>query len=400
MFMPDRDFTQVERVLREAVPDVAPAAQLVVRWRGETVLDGAYGWLDPETRQRPTRPDTLFDLASVTKLFTVAAFMTLVEAGRVGLDQPVATVLPEAGGVRPIAPYEDPLQSGAMVRLVDEPAEVDAGQITFRHLLTHSAGLPAWRPLFKQGGADAARRMALTTACAYPIGARVIYSDIGLIQLGLAVERLAGVPLDQAVRERVTAPLGLGHTRYLPARQPTTDQRPTTNDQRQSGSSSLKPQVSFNIAPTEVCAWRGRRIAGEVHDENAAALGGVSGHAGMFSNAADVAAFGQVFLDGGRPLLRAATVAEMTRLQAEDAGVRRGLGFALWSPDPEASSNPFGPRTFGHTGFTGTSLWVDPSRELVVALLTNDVYYGRVRRGIAPLRVAAHHAIVEAIDTL
>ena len=121
-------------------------------------------------------------------------------------------------------------------------------------------------------------------------------------------------------------------------------------------------QSSGGVASTEFCAWRGRRIVGEVHDENAAGLGGVAGHAGLFSTAADLGIFGQVFLDDGRPLLLAGTVAEMTRLQAHDGDVRRGLGFALWSPDPEASGSPFGAGAFGHTGFTGTSLWVDPKR--------------------------------------
>jgi CubicO group peptidase (beta-lactamase class C family) len=125
-------------------------------------------------------------------------------------------------------------------------------------------------------------------------------------------------------------------------------------------------------------------------------LGGVAGHAGLFAHARDVAAFGQSFLDAS--LLRPETISEMTRLQAEFDGTRRGLGFALWSPDPEASSNPFSPSTFGHTGFTGTCLWIDPSRALVVALLTNDVYHGREGRGIADLRLQIHQAIVESVD--
>ena len=122
----------------------------------------------------------------------------------------------------------------------------------------------------------------------------------------------------------------------------------------------------------------------------------MAGHAGIFAHASDVAAFGQSFLDAS--LLRRETIAEMTRLQAESNGTRRGLGFALWSPDPEASSNPFSPRTFGHTGFTGTSLWIDPKRDLVTALLTNDVYGGREGRGIAALRVQIHQAVVESVD--
>ena len=116
----------------------------------------------------------------------------------------------------------------------------------------------------------------------------------------------------------------------------------------------------------------------------------------MFAHARDVAAFGQSFLDAS--LLQRETIAEMTRLQAEFDGIRRGLGFALWSPDPEASSNPFSPSTFGHTGFTGTCLWIDPERDLVVAFLTNDVYGGREGRGIADLRIQIHRAIVESVD--
>jgi CubicO group peptidase (beta-lactamase class C family) len=135
---------------------------------------------------------------------------------------------------------------------------------------------------------------------------------------------------------------------------------------------------------------------GEVHDESAWRLGGAAGHAGMFAHARDVAAFGQSFPDAS--LLRRETIAEMTRLQAAFENVRRGLGFALWSPDPEASSNPFSPATYGHTGFTGTCLWMDPTRALVVALLTNDVYGGREGRGIAELRVKVHRAIVESVD--
>ncbi len=375
------DLSGPEAVLRAAIPDVAPAAQLVVRWRGRQIHAGAYGWLDPLTYQQPTQPDTLFDLASITKLFVVTTFMTLVEAGQVAIDQPVAEVLPEFTGRRKIAPYEDPLKPGTFVQLVTDADDVDVGLISFQQILTHTSGLPAWRPLFRQGNRNAARSMALGTAWAYQPGTRIVYSDIGLITLGVAIERLTGQTLDVAVAERVTAPAGLVHTRYLPI----------------GGADGPAPQL---VAPTEECAWRCRRVVGEVHDENAAALGGVAGHAGLFSTASDVAAFGQLLLDGGPPVLQPATVAEMTRVHAEWEGTRRGQGFALWSPDPEASSYPFSRRTFGHTGFTGTSLWVDPDRQLVVALLTDDVYYGRANRGIARLRLEVHRAIVETIDAL
>ncbi len=372
------DFSAVDRVIRAALERVFPATQVVVLHAGQVQFAASYGWLDPETRLRPVTPDTLFDLASVTKLFTVTAFMVLVEAGRVGLDQAVQTVLPEFSGPRPIQPYEDPLAPGQWVQVETgtASAEVDAGMVTFRHLLAHTSGLPAWRPLYREPSPDAARRMAFDTFFSYPVGSRTVYSDIGLILLGLSIEQLTGLPLDQAIVRLVSEPLGLQHTRFLP----------------------VGGTVTVQAAPTEECRWRGRRIVGEVHDENAARLGGVAGHAGLFSTAGDVARLGQMYLDRGRPILQPATVAEMTRLQAQDGDVHRGLGFALWSPDPEASGNAFGPAAFGHTGFTGTSLWIDPSRELVVAVMTNRVYYGRDAGGILAFRVGLHSAIVEAAD--
>ncbi len=361
-------YANAESILRDSVPAVAPAAQLEILRRGQVELSLAVGVLDPETGRRPVCADTRFDLASVTKLFVATAFMRQVEAGAVALEAPVSAVLPEFSGVRPIGPYEDPLTAGRLVT-VAEGAAVDAGATTFRQLLTHTSGLPAWRPLFQQPDAAAARALALSTHFSYQPGTRVIYSDIGLILLGMALERLSGLPLEDAVAQAVTGPLGLSGAGYRP----------------------MPPE---DCAPTELCAWRGRRVVGEVHDENAARLGGVSGHAGLFANAAEVARFGQSFLD--RSLLRVETIAEMTCEQASDGLLRRGLGFVLWSPDPEASGYPFGPRAYGHTGFTGTSLWIDPERERVVALLTNRVYHGRAPGGIARLRVALHQAIAAA----
>lgn len=369
----------VDTLLHAVVPDRTPAAQLVICQGGDVIFAQAYGWLDPEAQSRPTTLSSRFDLASVTKLFVATAFMRLVEQGRVGIDQPVTTVLPDFTGERPIGPYEDPLQSGNMITVTPGGGTVDAGRVTFRHLLTHTAGLPAWRPLYQQPDAHAAQQMARATFFAAPIGAQVIYSDIGLILLGLSVAQLVGEPLDEAVRQLVLEPLALQETGY----------RPTE------GVTACESSV---IAPTEFCRWRQRRVLAEVHDENAAQLGGVSGHAGLFSTAGDVARFGQLFLDGGAPLLQSATVAEMRREQVQTAETRRGLGFLLWSADPSASSNPFSPTAFGHTGFTGTSLWMDPERALVVALLTNEVYHGRQARQIAQLRVDVHRAVVDAID--
>lgn len=370
------DFSRADSILSQAIGSITPAAQLVIHHRGVLVHQVAFGFLDPEGRTRPANSDTLFDLASLTKLFTTTAFMTLVEQGVVSVDDPVRDVLPEFSGVRPIRAYEDPLSWGKTVSVTDQAGAVDADKVTFRNLLAHDSGLPAWRAFKDQHDAESAVRLALNTFFSYPTGERVVYSDVGLILLGLAVSRLAGSPLDETIYQRVTQPLGL-NAHFQPA---------------------APLEITENIAPTEFCKWRQRRIVGEVHDESAWRLGGVAGHAGMFAHASDVAAFGQSFLDAS--LLQRKTVSEMRRLQAEFENVRRGLGFALWSPDPEASSNPLSRTTFGHTGFTGTSLWIDPERELVIALLTNDVYGGREGRGIAKLRVEIHRSIVESADGL
>ncbi len=382
-------FTAVDALLKRAAEETAPAIQLVIRQRGRTIFADAYGWLDPATRQYPTQLTSRFDLASVTKLFVTTAFMRLVEQGAVQLTQAVATVLPAFSGQRPIQPYEDPLQRGALITVMAgaSGSMIDAADVTFRHLLTHSAGLPAWRPLFQQADASAARQMVRETFFSAPIGAQIVYSDIGLILLGMSIEALTGLALDQAVSTLVLAPLGLAQTGYLPLEQQ--DRTP--------------PCDPTTVAPTEFCRWRQRRVVAQVHDENAAQLGGVAGHAGIFSTAGDVARFGQLFLDDGRinsdeQLLQAETVQEMRRVQVQSADTQRGLGFLLWSSDPQASSHPFSKSAFGHTGFTGTSLWLDPDRDLVVAFLTNEVYHGRENRGIAALRVAIHQAVVNAVE--
>lgn len=370
--------TAVDAVLGEAVPCVAPAAQLAVRWRGAEVCHRCYGWLDPETRRQPTTPDTLFDLASVTKPVVAVTFLALVEAGLTGLDQPVAEVLPALSGMRPIRAYEDPLVPGTFVE-VAAAAPINGARITFRQLLAHTSGLPPGRVLYRARTPAAARELALSADWAYLPETRSIYSDLGMIVLGLAIEALARQPLDLVVRQRVLEPAGLRHTCYLPLGMPTT---------------------SLLVAPTELCGWRQRRIVGQVHDENAAALGGVAGHAGLFGSARDLAVFADLLLHSGPPLLGPAMVAEMLRLQTRNGDVRRGLGVVLRSSDPDSSGYAFSASAFGHTGFTGTSFWADPARALVVALLTNDVYHGRSGRGIGALRVALHQAIVRTIDAL
>jgi CubicO group peptidase (beta-lactamase class C family) len=372
--MRTHDFSRLDVLVNEHLDHTFPSAQIEILVDGAAVYSKVFGYLDPETRTRPTTPETRFDLASVSKLFTVTAFMTLVEQNRVGLDQPVADVLPEFTGPRPITPYPDPLQPGAQVQIVprDLPP-ADAHSVTFRHLLAHNSGLPAWLPLWRTAKREERRAAALRTAFAYPIGTHIVYSDIGLILLGWAMEKIAGQSLDQIILERVTAPLGLESVGYGP----------------------IPREMA---APTEFYAHQSKRMCGEVHDENAWSFGGVAGHAGLFGTARDVAKLGEVFRKRGT-LLKAETLAEMTRVQSQEGTLRRGLGFLLWSPDPAAVSHPLGEQAFGHTGFTGTSLWVDPARDLVIACLTNRVYYGRNNAdAIAAFRLALHQAVSTIVE--
>ncbi len=367
------DPTSLERVLNSAIPHLFPAAQVAICQRGELVDSRALGYLDPEAKTQPTTLATRFDLASLTKLYTATACMALVETGVLQLDQPVSLLLPEFRGSRPIRPYEDPLRPGEWLAVEpEEDSLISTEQVTLRQLLTHASGLPAWRPLFRQPDAESARQMALHTFFSYRPGSRVVYSDIGFILLGLGLEHLTGQPLDLILQSQVLHALQLSHTQFYPG-------------------DPFNPPP-YPCAPTEFCLWRKRRLMGEVHDENAARLGGIAGHAGLFATAVDVAAFGESFLRGS--LLQPETVRKMTHEQVEG----RGLGFALRSVDPLASSYPFSPSAFGHTGFTGTSVWVDPERDLVVALLTNAVYHGRGENGFQAFRVAAHQAILEGLS--
>lgn len=411
-------FTELDHLLNSAVPTVAPAVVCRVEQAGKVLFERGYGWINPMLKRQPVEPNTLFDLASLTKLFTTTACLRMWEAGLLDLDQPVSALVPGFSGVRHVGDVEDPITK----QPAPPPAAwqgytspIDLSAVTLRHLLTHTSGLPAWRSLYRAAGpapdrptslhrAELLRRQMagvnaiLQTDLAYPPGESYLYSDLGLILLGHALTRATGdVTLADTVQNWVTGPLRL-EAHFTP--------------------SCL---LVDRIAPTEFCPWRQRRLHGEVHDENAAGLGGIAGHAGLFGTAADLCALGNLYLSGGGRLLSRRIVDESISVQMEiaEAGaplhaervpaghtggtltlapvIRRGLGWMLRSdPDPSCSTE-FGPRSFGHTGFTGTSLWCDPDRELVVALLTNRVYHGRNPEPITRLRPAVHAAVVAGL---
>ncbi len=383
-----------DALMQQGLAATFPAAVLLVRQKGKTLFHRAYGWIDPERKQWPVELSTLFDLASLTKLFTATAFMTLVDAGKVALETPVTKVIPEFGGIHPIQPGIDPHTKALLPPDPEfEDKIVSANEVTFWHLLTHTSGLAAWEDLCRRDkSADippipqrvplAMRRHRLEAFLHSPRfvslpGEHFLYSDLGFILLGEAIERLTDCSLPEYLSRAIVRPLGIESMTYTP----------------------LGHGIPRNrIAPTEFCPWRERRIWGEVHDENASCLGGVAGHAGLFAAAEEIAVFGQCFLAGECPILSSDLVKMMIREQVWEGDERRGLGWKLQTPDNSPVGRALGPRSFGHTGFTGTSLWIDPDRELIVVLLTNRVYYGRDGEAITRFRIRLHDAVVAVVD--
>ena len=319
----------------------------------------------------PVTPDTIYDAASLTKSVVTATLAAmLVEAGHLDLDAPVPRYIPE---------WTAQQNEVAAQRLSSRWNDA----VTVRHLLTHTSGLPAHKNYFQNHFQTAASRReivarVLATAPAHEPGAQSIYSDLGFIVLGEIIERLTGKALDELARRRIFDSLGMTASTFKPA-------------------ASLRSR----IAPTEVDdTFRKRLVHGEVHDENAWVMGGVAGHAGLFTTAADLAVFCQTLLNGGiyahRRLLRRATIAQFNTASPLAAHTR-ALGWNVPTPG-SSSGHYFSARSFGHTGFTGTSIWIDPDKQLFVVLLTNRVHPSRDNDKINTVRPALHDAIVEALN--
>lgn len=315
--------------------------------------DGA-GTELPADQWVPMREDTIFDMASVSKLFTSILVMQQIERGAIQLEEPVSTYLPAF-------------------------AAQGKGAITVRQLLTHTSGLKPWMPLWS-GWPDKASRIAavLDVAPTSPPGTRYVYSDLNLITLGVLVERQTGQGLDQLVRARIADPLGMKDTGYNPAR-------------------SLRPRIAateFEASPPRGMVW------GEVHDENAWSLGGVAGHAGVFSTATDMAVLAQGMINGGsyggHRILSADSVRKMTtNYNSAFAGSSHGLGFELdqrWYMGGLSS-----PRTAGHTGYTGTSIVIDNMSRSFAIMLSNRVHPSRTWGSTNPARRAAAQGLALAL---
>ena len=349
-----KELTQLaraRRVVAQSIGEVCGAAVLHVRQNGEVICDAAFGTRAPASE--PVTSESLFDLASITKLFVGTALLVLHDARRIALDDTIVGVIPEFAG-------RDPRRK----------------HVTYRHLLTHTSGLPAHVNFRDEMGADA----VIARVCEAPLSAApgtiVTYSDLGFMLAGAAVARIAGAPLEQALSALVLEPTGIGDTCYRP-----------------------DPQLVPTIVCTENDAWRSRLLRGEVHDENCWAMGGVAGHAGLFGTAADTARLAEMYREGGAVgavrTLQRPTANAAVREQAAGADERRGLAWALKASDRHSSGSRLSARAFGHTGYTGTSVWVDPQRSLTVVLFTNRVLFSREVEPIRALRGAVHDAVVE-----
>ncbi len=306
------------------------------------------------------RPDTVYDLASLTKVLATAAIaMLLHERGKLPLDEPLADVMPE------------------FVTLAPKHQQELRQAVTIRMLLAHSSGLPAYEKLFQFATTrDDLIRAALTTPLRAAPGTRADYSDIGFLLLGELLETKAGLPLDVFARQEIFAPLGMRRTCFNPT-----------------------PELKPEIPPTEDDrGFRNRILQGEVNDENAFVAGGVAGHAGLFAPAGDIARFAECMLRGGAPILQPETVKLFTRRELSAAGTSRALGWDTPSGPESSSGRYLSSLAFGHLGFTGTSLWIDPGRKLSVTLLANRTWPDRSSQLIREIRPKVHDAIVEAIE--
>jgi CubicO group peptidase (beta-lactamase class C family) len=350
------DFNNADTIVNNAIEDSAfPGAEVLVQKDGKIILDKAFGHFTYDKNSPSVKLSTLFDLASLTKVIsTTTCTMICYDRGLFKLDDRISKYIPEF-------------------------AQNGKGDITIRNLLLHNSGLPAYKRYYEMynNAADVLNDI-YASKLEYPTGTKTVYSDLGIITLGKIIEKVTGMTLDKFAQKEIFGPLGMKDTMYNPP-------------------DSLKKYC----APTEYDNyWRHRQIQGEVHDETASLLGGVAGHAGLFSTAGDIAKVLQMLLqDGkfnGKQIIKPSTVKLFTRRQNEES--TRALGWDTKSASGSSAGNLFSADSYGHTGFTGTSVWTDPERKLFVIFLTNRVYPTRENHKIYKVRPALHDAVITALE--
>lgn len=349
------DFSNVEKLINSAISDSAfPGAVVLVLKDGKIIFEKAFGYFTYD-KNLPTTLNTLFDLASLSKVIsTTTCAMICIDRKLFKLDDKVSKYIPQF-------------------------AANGKENITIRNLLLHNGGLPAFKPYYKMfDNSKDVLNDIYNTQLSYPVGAKTVYSDLGIITLGKIIEKVTGTSLDKFAQKEIFDLLCMKNTMYNPG-------------------DSLKKYC----APTEFDDyWRHRQIQGEVHDETSSMLGGIAGHAGLFSTAADIAKILQLLLDNGkvngRQIINPATVKLFTRRQSAES--TRGLGWDTKSAKGSSAGEMFSNISFGHTGFTGTSAWVDPARNLFVIFLTNRVYPSRENHKLFKIRPALHNEVIRTIE--
>jgi CubicO group peptidase (beta-lactamase class C family) len=342
-------------VLQAAIAERAfPAASVAITLHGNLIARKTFGRFTYEAEAPLVQPESIFDLASVSKVVaTTAMAMLLHQGGNLDLAAPVGLIVPEF------------LKSGGEARRA----------VTLRMLLAHSSGLPAHEKFYLR---VKTREELLAAAFQTPLvaepGSRAEYSDIGFIILGIALERLGGEGLASFCRREIFAPLGMIQTDFTPAAAERPQIPPTADDR----------------------TFRHRIIQGEVQDENASVLGGIAGHAGVFATADDVSRFAQALLQGTAGTFLSQTVSLFTKRETTPAGTSRALGWDTPSA-PSQSGKYFSSSSFGHLGYTGTSLWIDPERQLSITLLTNRTWPDCKNQAIKEIRPRFHDAVIESL---
>ncbi len=372
------DFSTVEDAFNEAVSNgVFPGAVVLVAKGENVVLEQAFGSRSLLPEKTPMETDTIFDLASLTKcIATTTAIMLLVKERKIRLDDKVTRFVPNFGVFNKI-------------------------HVSFRYLLAHCSGLAAWQPYYEEiikgekvGGLKyVASRAAESFVIERvhrekplaPAGTQVLYSDLGFIVLSEIVEQISGRSLDRFCQERIFQPLGLESTFFV--------------DLTQLLARRFQPDLK-KVAPTENCPWRKKIICGEVHDDNAYAMGGVAGHAGLFSSARDIHRYLtrlRLCYDGNDSFLPAELVKEFFRRDESVSGSTYTLGWDTPSQANSSSGSQFSPLSVGHLGFTGVSIWWDLEKNCSIILLTNRIHPSRNNDKIRDFRPQIHDLIMKTL---
>ena len=350
------DFTQVDEIIQSAIIDSAfPGAVVLVSKEGKIIYEKAFGQLTYDDTSATITINTIYDIASLTKVIaTTTSVMICYDKNLFLLDDPVVKYLPEF-------------------------SENGKEKVTIKNLLLHNSGLPAFKRYYENySSAEEVIKDIYKMPLSYETGSKSVYSDLGFITLAKIIEQLTGKGFDVFCKEEIFMPLQMNSTLFNPP-----------------------DSLIYKIAPTEYDKyWRNKLIWGEVHDETAALLNGVAGHAGLFSTANDISKLLQMLLNGGtfngHQIIKPETVKLFTTRYSDES--TRALGWDTKSVEKSSAGNLFDITSFGHTGFTGTSVWIDPTRNLFVVFLTNRVYPARENKKLYKVRPVLHDAVINALD--